>query len=386
MTSPHIIYINQELLKDSTSEIVKILPSYLDYEWDSFISATKINHINIRSGINCSPFSNKIVDVLALRPPKYNPNFNLSFTEVTDQRLHELWKKYPDKKWLILWSGGIDSTVILASVLKNLSKEDLTKIDVACNRISVYENPQFFYNHIVPNFNLIDSTHLRLNQDTLDQYYVFTGEIADQLYGGHASRLNINEKRLLADWRNSADQLILYLQNSAGASASKQSVATAQWLYENIKNNINSVDVPIETCYDFFWWYFFNYVWVAIKLRPLHYQSYHTKELIVKYLDNFIIWFESDNYQHWSMNNNKIGIKYGGNFGDRKLASSQYIHDFDKDYYYFKYKTKSESLGRTSKDHKTKFFCLLDDFTPLYLKTNMSRIRQLLPTYINNNL
>jgi len=390
MTSPCIIFINQEFLKDSTSEIVKILPSYLDYDWNNFISSVQVEHIHIRSGINYSPFSNKIVDMLALRPPKYNPDFNLSFAEVTDQHLHESWKKYSDKKWLILWSGGTDSTVILASVLKNLSKEDLTKIDVACNRISVYENPQFFYNHIVPNFNLIDSTYFRLNHDTFDQYYVFTGDMAETpvaTLGGRATQLNIDRKTLLADWRNNADLVISFLQARGKDNyVSKRSDATAQWFYENIKNNINSVDVPIETCYDFFWWSWFNNTWVDVKLRSLHYQPYQTKESIIKYLDNFIPWFGTENYQHWAMNNNKIGVKYGDRFSDRKLALKQYIYDFNKDYHYFKYKTPLDSTGRGTIRQENKFFCLLDDFTPLYLKTNMSRIRQLLPTYINNNL
>lgn len=369
-----ILYLNQKLLLDP--RLSDCLANY-HYNWRKFSGIVKLNSGHdggyIRAGTNVYPFSNELVEVFNFQMPTYDPSFNLSFSEVTDRRLQQLWQSRDNRRWLIQWSGGIDSTLVLASILKNLEPEDWSNIDVACNRISVYENPTFFYKHIKPNFKLVDSSSLVLNADIFKEYYVINGEPADQLYGGFASRSWPDNNTILKDWRRDPDTLIEFFSNAVD-------LPFAQWYYEITKENIESTDIPVENYYDFCWWLFFNSSWASILLRPLHFQTDNSAEMMNLLLTDFIPWFANKEYQQWALTN-RLGVKYGTNISERKLASKKYIYDFDRDPYYFQFKLKMESTGRNSFNN-LKYFCVLDDLTVLNLDQDLEQILELLPGHI----
>jgi hypothetical protein len=159
--------------------------------WRNFVSLLDLlpahQVLYSRIGTNFLPFQTPY-HIQSISAPKFNPNFSLTFDQVTDQRFYDLKQKQENKPWIVMWSGGIDSTVILTSILKNSSKADRQNVIVACNRISIYENPLFYYQHIKPNFSVIDSTNFNLNQDRLSRYYVINGDPADALYAGAFSQ------------------------------------------------------------------------------------------------------------------------------------------------------------------------------------------------------
>jgi hypothetical protein len=369
-----IIYLNQKLLFDS--RLSRVLSNY-NYNWHNFNGITKLNPGHdgsyIRSGTNTLPLKNTLVKALDFQMPQYDPRFGLTFADITDLRLNQLFKTRNNKRWLVLWSGGIDSTVIVASILKNLDPEDRANVDIACNRISIYEHPKFFYDHIKPNFTIVDSNNLALDKPMLEQYHVIDGEPADQLYGGFASRAMLDGATILKDWRKDPDTLLNFFARSVDREF-------AEWYYETIKENIDSTNVPVENYYDFCWWLFFNTTWMSILLRPLQFQTDNSLASLKSYLDNFISWFDTAEYQQWSMVN-RLGIKYGTNIGQRKLASKQYIYDFDHNEYYFKFKTKMESVSRTPSNWNG-YFCILDDLTRLNLNDDLDQIIELLPDHI----
>jgi hypothetical protein len=370
-----IIYLNQKLLSDT--RLSNFLGSY-NYNWTHFNNITKLNPGHdggyIRTGKNVYPLKNDLISELNFQVPDYDSNFSMSFSDVTDLRLQQLIKSHSNKRWLVLWSGGIDSMVIIVSILKNLSPAERANIDVACNRISIYEHPKFFYEYIQPNFNIIDSNFLKLNEPIFEKYYVIDGEPADQLYGGIASRSMIDGKTILKDWRRDPDELIDFLTDSVDRPF-------AEWYYDTAKQNIDSMDVPIENYYDFCWWLFFNASWSAIMLRPLQFQTTNSVNGVKLYFDNFIHWFNTVEYQKWSMVS-RFGIKYEANINNRKLASKKYIYDFDRDEYYFHFKTKIESTSRFVSNANS-YFCMLDDYTRLTLDNNPDQILELLPAHIN---
>ena len=369
-----IIYLNQKQLTDP--RVKTTLDSY-NYDWARFNGIVRLNPGHdgsyIRSGTNVYPLKNNLVEVLGIQMPTYDPTINLTFSEATDLRLGYLRQTRFNKRWLVLWSGGIDSMVIVASILKNLSPADRANIDIACNRISIYENPKFFYDHIKPNFNLVDSNFLEFDKPLLEKYYVIGGDPADQLYGGIASRSMINGSTILKDWRRDPDELLDYFTQAVDRPF-------AEWYYEIARENIESVDVPVENYYDFCWWLFFNASWASILLRPLQFQTNNSVDNLHAYFDNFVPWYNTVEYQQWSMVNG-LGVKYGVNIGQRKLASKQYIYDFDHDEYYFQFKTKMESVSR--KPNWGQYFCILNDYTRLTLDNDLEQILQLLPEHIN---
>lgn len=368
-----IIYVNQKLLHDP--RLREFLGNY-NYDWNSFLGVSQWNPgvegIYVRAGTNTLPLKNDLVHEMNMGMPAYDPGFAMTFEEITDLRVTTLRQNLWNRPWIVKWSGGIDSVVIVTSILKNLPRQDWANIKIACNRVSVYEHPKFFYDHILPNFSVIDSNHLELNSPELNNYYTIVGEPADQLYGGYASRGFLGES-VTKNWRTDPDELI----NMFTRAVDKK---FAQWFYEVTRANIESVDVPVETYYDFFWWLFFNFFWMPVRLRSLHFQTDINVDNFNLYMQNFIHFFNTEEYQRWSLVN-RLGTKYAVNIAHRKLASKQYIYNFDHDEYYYRFKTKMESMSlRTFAYDKT--FCLLDDHTRLNLDRDLDQILTLLPEHI----
>lgn len=375
------MYINQRLLLDNRLADFK---SGYNHNWTNIHTLHRLypgwdSHY-VRAGQNVLPFNNRsitknpVFDALSFTMPRYNPAFTMNFSDVTNRRIVELRKKYWSKPWLIYWSGGIDSTVIITAVLKNLSPGDRANINIACNRISIYENPAFYYQYILPNFNIVDANLLELDDALLTKYYVMDGEPADQLYGGMTSKNFLDGADLLKSWRTEPDGLIELFARIIDRPF-------AEWHYEIMKQNIESVDIPIENYYDFGWWTFFNLSWVSVLLRPLNFRSQVdlSTDSLKLYFNNFIPFYDTAEYQQWAMTN-RVGSRYNIGINERKLASKLYIYNFNHDEYYFKFKTKSESLSRPNTS-KT-YFCILDDYTRLTLDDNLEQILDLLPAHI----
>jgi hypothetical protein len=161
--------------------------------------------------------------------------------------------------------------------------------------------------------------------------------------------------------------------------AGKDSV---EWSYEIIKENIDSTNIPVVTYSDFFWWQSFNLPWAGMKLREFHVHGetrYISADL---FLENFMQWYDTPEYQQWAMHR-KLDVTFSINIAQRKLALKKYVYEFDRDEYYFHFKCKSSSVGR-SIDLTKIFFCLLDDGRTLYLDRDLEEILTLLPEHINH--
>lgn len=329
------------------------------------------NGFYYRTGINNLPFKNDLIGHYHFEMPDYDSKFNLSFGEVSDLRIADLVKNKQDKPWLVMYSGGIDSTVIMTAILKNLSPAEFENITVACNQLSVIEYPSFFYDYIKPNFKIVDSTYQTYNSALYDQYYVLDGELGDLLYGA-VSWLpdQASNQLLLKDFRREPDPLIALLNELKGPGT---------WFYDLLKENIDSVDIPVTTYIDFFWWMNINMCWAPALLRPLHQRGQALS--VDKFLQNNISWYDSPEYQLWSMTV-PANEKYSADIALRKLASKKYIYDFDHNEYYYHFKCKSMSVGR-SKVTTQDWFCLTDDGPPLYIEQDWRQILDLLPAHIN---
>jgi hypothetical protein len=380
MTTQKIIYLKNNQITHPA--VWSLLKNNYSYDWKSFkknqIFNSGIESKYVRMGCNNYPFRNDFI-TQQFAAPVYNPDFKLTFEEITNQRCLELWNTHRDRPWLILWSGGVDSTVILSSILKNINPNEYSNIHIACNQISIFENPHFFYKHIVPNFKLVDSSILKFDTELLQKYYIIDGEPADQLYAGGISQKMLGQDATMfnKNFRTDPDELIKYLGLSVDTK-------WATWYYENMLENIQSVDIPVETYHDFFWWWYFNHCWGPVQLRNLGFQTNNNSNSLISYLDNFTLWYATDDYQQWAMNNNRINVKYGTNLAEFKLASKQYIYDIGHDEYYLKFKTKICSTSREMFTHIDKCsFCILDDFTSLSLTTDLDKILELLPAHVN---
>lgn len=369
-----IMYMNHRFLKFNL--VQDLITPYTDYNWTHFCTLADfspgIDSHYIRHGKNTLPFVNALADQMPV--PNYK---NISFEHASDiqsLRFREYAKKLP---LLVLWSGGIDSTVILTSILKNFSQDELSNVHVACNRISVYEYPDFFYKHVQPNFKLVDSSNIKFDSELLEKYYVIDGDPGDQLYvGGTVQKLFLHNIQAFAQPLNK--------NNVLQSLAPLNNPAFADWLYDVIIKNAESTCIALETVYDFFWWYSFNCMWTSIKMRAFTTQTNITPESIKLYFSNFITWYDSPEYQQWSMSattQDKINFTLPGT----KLPSKEYIYNYTKDYHYYKFKFKQVSSGHATSQYIAPWVCMLDDYSCLDPNRDFDLILELLPQHIQQD-
>jgi hypothetical protein len=375
MTSGKISYIHQIAIPKIVSEqIQQYDPTYDHESMIKVLNLTSQQSFYSRAGDNTLPFLFNC-DFVDYRIPAVDINFSKTFEEVTDQRCQELLTTHNDRPWIVSWSGGIDSTVILVSLLKHASKSRLDTITVACNNLSIIENPVFFYNHVVPNFKIINSTDPNF-ENFLQTHYVIDGNPADLLQGsGLGLQAQLSGLNLQSPWQNQTGPLIDFLTNLIGRKS-------AEWFYNRISANINSLDGPtqlVDTLSDWFWWVNFNWKWMTDNWFTLSYQDLpNLKSCFVSFKN----WYDTADYQQWSIKRGRYSlINDGISLGDYKKPSKQYIYEYDGNQYYHRFKIKTHSTART-RPHKP-WVCMLDDGTVLTAEQDLDLILELLPTHLN---
>ena len=360
-----------------------IFNSYQDNFWNSMYNdATDLGKFSIdlgrrmnpnrfinRDGIWETPWVQKNLPKFEM--PEYNSYFNKSFSDITDQRANDIKDIIYGKniKFAVMYSGGIDSTLILCSLLKNLNKEELKNIAICTSSHSIIENPIFFLNYIKPNFTILDSSLLKYDDIVERGYRPLIADEGDCLFGTLfgldfyrnydylISRKSIDSQQKLKKIKKSIfagdthykeykDILIDYL-------SLPDNINFGEKYYEKLDYNIKTSSVPIYSLHDFFWWLIFNLKYINCSIRGSIYYNdrVNCKSMIY---DHVLNWFHTDDYQQWSMVNNNNGKKIKDSISSYKIESKKYIYDFNKDKNYFDYKLKLESFGHIVAFQNTK--------------------------------
>lgn len=384
-----IIYVLPHKLQDS--RFSSLLAKNPQHNWANYFKINQVMGPNIswysRTGKNTLPLKDSAAQVnsLNMTPPVYDPTFDMTFEEVTDLRCQQLMKSCNDAPWAVQWSGGLDSTLVMAAIIKNFSPSDYSRVRVVCNHYSIYENPQFYFKYIEPNFEVINSTYSNPAEDFCRDYYVITGDPGDNcLYSyinanGHIAETVLPQGLdirfdIERDVRRDPDGVIDLLSRLADKNFAK-------WFYNCVMENIESVDVPVITYHDFFWWIQFNYSWLGVKTLFYTRQSAVNLDATIPF-DRYVPFNDTAEYQQWAMNNNVRGQKYGKDIGEYKLATKKYIYSVDNDEYYYRFKMKTNSLSRSVNRSAPTWFCLLNDFTVLHIEKDLEQILSLLQQHI----
>jgi len=305
--------------------------------------------------------------------PAYDPMFNKSFNKVTDQRALEIKKLIQQgQKFALMYSGGIDSTLALSALIKNLTTEELQSIIITANEQSVIENPVFWSKFIWGKFDILNSTTHKYDDLIEKGYRPITADEGDCLFGmlfaldlyqhydyyceNLSSRSQLNLQNLknsfnTAHYSKYKDIIIKHFEikeSTRGGIHNFQMDSDpnfAELWYAKIVKNIETSNVPVHTLHDFFWWQIFNLKYVNCAMRCSIYLNdrIDVRTVVEDYAIN---WFNSPDYQQWSMNNNNNGekiVEMGP--ATYKMASRKYIHDLDKNDWYFYFKLKIGSLG-----------------------------------------
>tara|TARA_R110000822_G_C15295449_1_gene491447 strand:+ start:649 stop:1779 length:1131 start_codon:yes stop_codon:yes gene_type:complete len=312
-----------------------------DFDTKFWTGASAISHA--RYGEDISPLE-IYKDTDFVQTPELGADVG-SFSYVTDLRSIEILNhaRKEDKKVIVFWSGGIDSTVILSSIIKLWSKEDQQRVIVYLNDYSIIENPVFFYKHINNVLEFLIYNDKKLSPELLDNHIICDGEPADKLwlvevalaYAQKYGTDKLNEK-----WPN--DWFVDFLN----FKISNLSIEDCRKIMDRIDVNINSLNTElIKTTGDVFSWINFNFhysshVWA--RYSTIFADSGNAKS-IDKYKKSYFPWFNSKQYQQWAWSNSGKKAKRLTNLQDYKSDAKEYIYDLTKDVNLLKFQTKMGS-------------------------------------------
>lgn len=260
---------------------------------------------------------------LAFNPvPLIPKNFNHSFEDVCISRAMELWSiGKPIRVW---WSGGIDSTCVIASLFQTKSNND--KLIVYLSKDSVDEHPNFY--------SLLTKMDVELQWHS-NQDYCF-----DNTDNWNGETLNVNG--------GGGDELFLSLTQSAGPD-----VIDVDDFFKNVDDHwfrhirnremldvvekiIDETEFKPETSWELFWWI----AKITDDLGSAYFSPRFLENPNVLHLEHSF--FYSKDFELWTLSNPYAGHK--GTWKSYKWPIKKFIYDFDKDVDYFENKIKEPSL------------------------------------------
>ena len=230
-------------------------------------------------------------------------NFDKSYAECCDERAVELLERAEqlDVPVYVFWSGGIDSTTVLVSLLKAASAAALERITVLMSAMSVAEYPDFY-------------VELFGSDIIADTVFAFGFDKVVAKYDPDLMRAFLAERMAddkLADWYTD-----LYDRLAAGAP------------------------VPLTTNYHRLWWNNFALKWQNVFMRML---SFADRPLTLDWVRTFYApFFCTPDFQRWSMCN--LDKRVREDWRGYKWVAKDLIYDFTKDEHYRDNKLKVGSL------------------------------------------
>jgi hypothetical protein len=290
----------------------------------------------IKVPINCTilPF---------LKLPEFK-KVNTNFEELCEKRARSLLDRAisTNRKLTIMYSGGIDSTLIMVSLLKVATDRELKEnVIVLLTQASIFENENLFKNYILKKCNIestFDFTHFLGN----NKYIVVTGETGDQLFGSMATRnffIKYGKEFVFGKATyEKIEKIFLDTHLTNETLNKKESSKVILPLF----NLIEKAPLKITSVYHFFWWLNFTLKWQSVYTRTLAYTK-PKYEKTLKMEDNYFAFFSDDEMQLWVMNNPDKLIK--NDYKSYKYIAKDIIYKFDKNEDYWKNKVKWGSLA-----------------------------------------
>jgi hypothetical protein len=261
-----------------------------------------------------------------------SPDPGLTWEECCLKRAQDLLDLNRDH-YYINYSGGIDSTNAVVSLLRVWPKEALKKVTIRLTHHCIDENPAFFDRYIsrfhLQN-SLLDVSSLLVKKNAL----LVTGELGDQLFGSDflldaASRFG--DSCLNKNYQDFAPVLF--------AVPAREDVSRK--MFEHLHPIVAESPFPIRTTHDFFWWYNFTQKWQYVKYR---YPESVQWDLRAKYGSHIVHFFDSVEFQKWSLANHDLKIR--DTVDSYKFTAKEHIYNFTKNPDDLNLK-KSQSLAKT---------------------------------------
>lgn len=260
--------------------------------------------------------------------PKSRP-FTKTYEEICDARAREILSAVEkmDAHVYVSWSGGIDSTLVLVSLLKSATPAQRDRIVVELNEKSIGENPRFWQEHI--------HGKLRIDSSVLFAYRLGTknimldGELNDQLFGtDQIGKFMWKFGDAALHKRVDRDMLFSFFDNAVA-----NPIVTGLHM-DQFDRLVAASPIAIETNALYLWWINFSLLWQGVYYRKLvHAATRNIMNVDQKYVDTrFIHFFSTEDFQLWSLNNPDKRIKDTWNTYKWPAKDIIYKYTEDADY------------------------------------------------------
>ena len=251
----------------------------------------------------------------------------------------------------VAWSGGIDSTCVLVSLLKVANADFLSKLVVLCDDASKRENPYFFDRYINKKIKTQDIGSWQIISENVDKIVILDGECGNQCMGMAPVHLHCylgNWDLLDADWNTVSD-------------LGKILPGSNKFVTDLICASVKHAPVDIKTVYDFIWWANFNFKFDYVLLRklPVYTRNLNAVETEKFYKHGLYRFFAHPNMQIWSMLSKDLRRE------KTRLAAKwvpkDYIYQFDRNDFYLASKTEQPSKSPMESGLERQSVVAIDD-------------------------
>lgn len=308
--------------------------------WHSFYDRVVSHNIPLvdRCEIITMPYNFKLYEPFKI--PKNLKNFTMNYQDCCLARAEELLNlsKEEDRPLMVFYSGGIDSTMVVISLLQVSNKTELRdRVVIAMTPDGIGENPNFYYNHILPNFQITSSE--QFSTMFTDDYIIVGGEHNDQLFGSDLVA-PISGKwefdRVLEPYTDGMIKEWFLARNMKPEHAS--------WWFDLLVWHAEQAPCEIKSNFDLLWWLNFNFKWQSVFFRMLlRVSPQHQSDINQKYVSKrFMHFYSGIDFQKWSMLNPHLKIK--DSLSSYKYHVKDLVFEFTKDEVYREKKLKKGSL------------------------------------------
>jgi len=289
-------------------------------------------------------------------------------------------QKYGGNKIIVTWSGGVDSTCVLAAFILHLGEVEAARRIIVCmNDYSIAEHPKFYQDYILRcGFEVISSDgYYETFPKTYANHVIVNGDPGGALDGGSALRLLVMKKDniLGADWKDQIRSIYPEVFNIRALD----NVLSDDRLFEHFLNAIEtsaaSANFEIKNAFDCMWWYYLNFKWQAMSLNfhktcgTLFAQNLRSQ---ATWNEMFVPFFASEAFQLWSYSSREVIAK--SKMSEQwpkhyKKAFKELIYSLDKDQAYRDGKAKDAALYKINAA-SVKAFAMDSDYKPLFLRSS----------------
>lgn len=305
------------------------------------------------------PFRFRLYD--AFRMPTDLTGFDLTYEQCCERRATEIidLSRRLDKPIHVLYSGGIDSTLVLVSFMKALSPQEFhDRVVVALSWDSVVENPRFYHDHIRSRCRTVSSDRIGSMMD--GRCILVGGEHNDQLLGADTAgayyrMFGFDDVKSVYD-RAKITRFLM---------AKGMSQASADHWFDILDAHARSAPCEVRTVFEFLWWLNFCFKWQSVFFRILLRVDKNLRGNIDQTFidDHFHHFFSTDYFQKWSMLNPDLKIR--DSWDSYKFHAKDVIYGFNGDAEYRDNKVKRGSLARLFQQKDTPM-ALTTDYQYLY--------------------